>query len=143
MDKCDQYDFGDGRKRALLKKAQQAEMMRQELAAAESDPHGTNAHTPGAKLDAGKVDLTFLEDWPHALAAVCRVAEFGANKYSRGGWLKVPDGFRRYTKAMLRHVLRIGDLDVILGVAPEHIHDAQVAWNALSRLEMKLRGEQK
>lgn len=36
------------------------------------DPTGRGAHQPGAKLDHGKVDLTFLLDyWPHALAAVC------------------------------------------------------------------------
>lgn len=104
----------------------------------ETDPYGIGTHEPGAKLDAGKADLTFLADWSNALALVCRVAEYGANKYSRHGWFDVPRGYWRYTKAMLRHALGVGDLDPIPGVPPEHVHDAQVAWNALSRLEIKL-----
>lgn len=115
----------------------EAEKERKEMGI-EHDPNGIGSHEPGAKLDAGKVDLTFLEDWPNALVMVCRVAEYGANKYSRGGWRSVPNGFRRYTKALLRHVLGVGDLDLIPGVPREHVHDAQVAWNALSRLEIKL-----
>lgn len=99
---------------------------------AEVDPNRLAAADPGAKLDQGKVDLTYLNDWALALAEVCRVAEFGAKKYSRGGWLRVPDGIRRYTCALFRH---------LLGLAADdgQDHDAQVAWNALSRLELKLR----
>lgn len=97
----------------------------------EGDPNGLKPHEPGAKFDDGKVDMTLLLDWPLALAAVCQVSELGARKYSRGGWKHVPDGFARYTAAMLRHLFGLAKDDGI-------DHDAQVAWNALSRLELKL-----
>jgi hypothetical protein len=96
-------------------------------------------HQPGAKLDQDKVDLTYLAEYfPRACEAVCRCAELGEQKYIRGGWRSVPDGVRRYTKALWRHLFRLGDDDPVPGVPPKLIHDAQVAWNALARLELLL-----
>ncbi len=44
------------------------------FAALERDPHGTPAHVPGAKLDAGKVRAGLvLGDFAHALAEVAKV----------------------------------------------------------------------
>ena len=78
-----------------------------------------------------------LQDFGNALLAVSEVATFGANKYSRGGWMSVNDGYNRYTDAMMRHFLygKDGDED------PDSrlLHDAHLAWNALARLEFKLR----
>jgi hypothetical protein len=101
------------------------------------DPHGTNPHSPGAKLDAGKPMTSLLQDFGHALVEVSRVGTFGAKKYSRGGWQTVPDGFNRYSDAMLRHYFaeRYDELDAESGL----LHAAQTAWNALARLEIKLR----
>ena len=95
----------------------------------------------GLKFDDGKVDITFvLEYFPNALAAVSTVAEYGAKKYTRGGWNTVPNGIERYTAAMDRHHLaefRDGPYDDgDSGLA----HAAQVAWNALARLEKMLVG---
>lgn len=104
----------------------------------EHDPHGTTAHAPGAKLDAGKPRVSLItHDMPRAVLAVAEVATFGAKKYSAGGWQQVPDGIARYTDALLRHLVREGvevtDADSGL------LHAAQVAWNALARLELMLR----
>ena len=107
---------------------------------AEHDPHGTDPATPGAKLDAGKAQASLiLHGMPRALLAVCAVADYGAAKYSPNGWMQVPDGERRYTDAMFRHALAegIGPVDQDSGL----LHAAQVAWNALARLELMLREE--
>lgn len=103
----------------------------------ESDPNGICQHDPGAKLDHGKLLAGIIQQWPRALTAVLEVATFGANKYTRGGWQHVPNGVERYTDAMFRHLLKepIENLDTDSGLA----HDAHVAWNALSRLELRLR----
>lgn len=106
----------------------------------EKDPNGLAANAPGAKNDAGKVDYTYLQDISLALAAVCRLFEFGANKYSRGGWQHVPDGRARYTKALLRHYFKEEVEDVDPDTDMEH--DIAVAWNALTRLELRLREAQ-
>lgn len=109
---------------------------------AEADPHGTPAHSPGAKLDAGKpLAGLVLGDFAHALAAVVDVGTFGASKYSPSGWLSVPQGHARYTDAMLRHWLAEASgqaLDAQTGLA----HAAHLAWNALARLELALRQQQ-
>lgn len=118
----------------------------------EVDPNGLNAHEPGAKLDAGKPDVTLLSQFGRALREVARVGDYGQKKYSRGGWLSVSDGVRRYTRAMVDHWFKeesegVHDLDSHpLMQQPEWNgkirHDAQVAWNALARLELRLREQE-
>jgi hypothetical protein len=107
----------------------------------ESDPNNIDQHAPGAKLDAGKPDASLLPMFGRALLAVAKVGTFGAAKYTRGGWKKVPDGFNRYTAACLRHLLAEGyehdDSDSGLS------HAAHAAWNALARLEKLLEEEEK
>ena len=92
------------------------------------------------KYDAEKPDLSLLQLFSESLNAIGKLAEFGARKYSRGGFLKVPDGYRRYTAALIRHWLKepteIKDPETGLE------HDIAVAWNAMARLELRLR-EQK
>ena len=106
--------------------------------AAEYDPHGLTANDPGAKLDAGKVRPSLiLNAMPLAILAVSEVGTYGANKYSENGWKDVDNGIARYTDAMDRHRIKEGlevfDSDSGL------MHAAQVAWNALARLELMLR----
>jgi hypothetical protein len=106
----------------------------------EVDPNGIDAHAPGAKLDAGKPDCSLLLDFGLALRAVAEVGTYGAKKYSRGGWMQVPDGQNRYTAALLRHLLAESseprDKDTGL------LHAQHAAWNAIARLEFMLRGKQ-
>ena len=119
----------------------------------EVDPNGINQHAAGAKLDSGKIDMSLLCLWPRALKEICRVGTMGASKYSRGGFLSVANGYLRYTAALLRHLFKESfstmDDDPYYDTpsgAPYKgriRHDAQVAWNALSRLEVKLIEEEK
>lgn len=108
----------------------------------ELDPNGKSPNEPGAKLDSGKNRLGLvLGDFSRALEEVGRVGTVGAKKYSDGGWVNVPNGIERYTDAMLRHWLK-----EMRGEAfdPETklMHAAHVAWNALSRLDLMLRGKE-
>ena len=97
--------------------------------------------TGGIKLDREKPRMGLvLGDFANALTAVGEVGTLGAQKYTEHGWLTVPNGLERYTNAMLRHYLQDpngGKLDD----GPDGIgtlHAAQVAWNALARLELIL-----
>ncbi len=108
----------------------------------EADPTGREAGEPGAKLDAGKPRVGLMIDgFPRALLEVAKISTFGANKYSDGGWLRVPNGIARYKDAMQRHNLKIargGIVDPDSGL----LHAAHAAWNALAILElMILEGE--
>jgi hypothetical protein len=99
----------------------------------------TAPHQPGAKLDAGKPRMGLvLNGFCHALLAVGRVGTWGAAKYTDDGFLKVPDGVKRYTDAMYRHLLAeaSGEAD---DPESELSHAAHTAWNALARLELMLR----
>lgn len=99
--------------------------------------------TGGAKkLDVGKPPLFqgFINRFPRAMAAIALVSEYGQRKYGTyDGWEKVPNGKVRYTDALDRHHLkeitegRYDDSDSGLP------HAAQLAWNAMARLEMMLR----
>lgn len=105
----------------------------------EADPNGVDAHAPGAKLDAGKVEPELIQrGFSRALEAVSAVGTYGAQKYSRDGWESVPEAQRRYTNALYRHLYaehqgETNDQDT--GLA----HAAHAAWNALARLELALR----
>jgi len=104
---------------------------------AERDPNGIGQHELGAKLDADKPDASLLGEFGLALLEVARVGTVGAKKYSRGSWQHVDDGTTRYTAAMLRHFFteNAEQFDSDTGM----LHAAQVAWNALARLELMIR----
>lgn len=108
----------------------------------EVDPNGKDQHDAGAKLDSGKPDCSLLGMFGRALRAVAMVGTHGANKYTRGGWQSVPNGFNRYTAAMLRHYFYENEEDYDQDL-PDTLHAAQVAWNSLARLELKLREMEK
>lgn len=101
-------------------------------------------NVPGAKDDSDKVDTTLItHDMPRALLEIAKVGMFGMSKgYPRGGWIEVSDGVRRYTAAQLRH-----DLKPSMGeeLDPEsHLpHLAHAAWNAMAKLELYLREQEK
>jgi len=107
----------------------------------EQDPTGRNQHEPGSKLDAGKPMASLLSHFGLALLEVAKVGTFGAKKYTFGGWQEVPEGVLRYSDAMWRHLCKehTEAIDKDSGM----LHQAQIAWNALARLELMLRASQK
>ena len=58
--------------------------------------------TGGRKFDGGKLEYGLLP--PLALEETVKVLTFGAQKYERDNWKKVPDSKRRYFDALQRHV---------------------------------------
>lgn len=113
---------------------------RNTVSAVEADPTGLVSTQPGAKLDAGKVDVLrgALQYFPKALKAVAAVSEKGAKKYSWKGWESVPNGRQRYGAALTRHLL-FDDFATDTGVGglgEDTLHAAEAAWNALARLEL-------
>jgi hypothetical protein len=109
----------------------------------EVDPNGKKPHEPGAKLDVGKspVFRGMFDYFPRAIDAVSVVSLVGANKYAWKGWESVPDGFNRYSDAMARHLTSEGrgELYDTAAGGTGLLHAAQVAWNAMARLELLLR----
>lgn len=107
----------------------------------ESDPHGLDAHAPGAKLDALKPRPELVQrGFANALACVTDVATYGAVKYTPDGWSQVDDGVRRYTDALYRHLSshhRGETYDPDTGLH----HLSHAAWNALAVLELITREE--
>jgi len=88
----------------------------------------------GRKDDKDKPDLRQLRNLPNALAAVCRVLDYGAKKYGPANFAKVAS--ERYDTAMIRHVLSEGR-DVDTG----ELHAAHVACCALIYLENRVTGK--
>lgn len=104
----------------------------------ETTPDGLSMHAPGAKADAGKNRMGLvLHGFAYSFEAVSALGTHGAVKYSDRGFLKVENGFERYSDAMLRHFIAEeteGEMDV-----SGALHATCVAWNALARLEVKIR----
>ena len=97
--------------------------------------------TGAIKYDGGKPSLWrgVFEYFPRAVEAVGQISTFGASKYAWKGWESVPDGYNRYSDALGRHLLREG-IDGPYDVTDSNLlHAAQVAWNALARLELELK----
>lgn len=101
-----------------------------------SDPNGKSPHEPGAKLDSGKMRADLLVDFSLALKAAATIATFGANKYTEGGWITVPDGVKRYRAAFWRHLLEEGN-DPESGMP----HEWHALWNLMALIELQRRGE--
>lgn len=107
------------------------------------DPHGKNQHERGAKVDAGKVRMHLITGgMARAITEVAKVGTFGAAKYTDGGWVDVPDGFRRYEDAQQRHAAdrHRGEM---LDKESQLLHLAHEAWNALAKLDLHLRENEK
>ena len=94
--------------------------------------------------DVGRKDDTLkpkagvvIQDFSHALMAISNLGTFGIFKYGPSNWLHVDDGISRYTDAMSRHFL----LEKIERIDPEThmLHAVSTAWNALARLELIIR----
>ena len=119
----------------------------------EKDKYDLGQHSPGAKLDDGKVDMSLLEYLPRAMYEICRVMTMGKTKYTRGGFLEVPDALNRYRAARGRHEVKF-DMGQEFDDDPFYdtqsgrqfkgkiMHKAQVAVNAIFELEVYLRGKE-
>lgn len=95
----------------------------------------------GIKYDTDKPRLAeMLVDFKEPLLALCKVWEFGANKYSKSNWKLVNNGRDRYTNAMLRHLFAEEDKeeDAESGL----LHASHIAFNALARLYFILQERQ-
>lgn len=109
------------------------------LIAGERDPSGLSAHTPGAKLDAGKPRPGLvLGGFARALLAVTRIGTYGAVKYTDNGWMEVENGVSRYDDAKLRHWL-YEKTGIECDPDTQELHAAHEAWNALARLDLLIR----
>jgi len=79
-----------------------------------------------------------LQDFARALEQVVEVGTFGAKKYSKHGWLSVPDARERYTDALYRHLLAYGKGDYTDDDSGLR-HLSHAAWNILAILELEER----
>lgn len=108
----------------------------------EADPSGKAPNEPGAKLDQGKVcPSLIIEGMARAIWGVAEVATFGMHKYTRDGWVSVPDGKFRYANAQYRHVL-MRAMGQPVDSDSKLLHLKHEAWNALAKLDLALREEE-
>lgn len=93
----------------------------------------------GVKHDGEKLPyyIVLCNQFPHAINAVVARSLEGHKKYEKWdgdwkNWEKVEDGYTTYSNALLRHLFKEGE-------DSELEHDVACAWNALARLELKLK----
>lgn len=97
------------------------------------------ARRPGVKLDVGKPEVYtgVFQSFPLALQEISRITIEGTKEpgHVLHGWKEVPEGFKRYSEAMGRHLLR----EALTGDPDEHTFQiATTCWNDLARLEHRL-----
>lgn len=136
---------GERLRNAMMKQKQERAMNSVDMLPEQFNDDITKGPIVGKKLDAGKppVIMGVLNYFPNALLAVAAVSEYGAKKYKLSladkNWMRVPDGRARYTDALGRHVVyeAIDPKDEESGL----YHDQMAAWNALARLELRIRAD--
>lgn len=69
---------------------------------------------------------------------VVKVYTFGAEKYEENSWQNLPDGYRRYKAALLRHLVA-SDKGEVNDPESGLNHLAHVAWNAIAMLHFKMK----
>ena len=91
----------------------------------------------GTKYDDGKLRLAeMIIDFKIPIEELCKVWEFGANKYEKSNWKKLANPIDRYTNAMLRHLL--AEETNLVDDESGLLHAAHIAFNALARLHFIL-----
>lgn len=105
----------------------------------EKDPNGIAQHSPGAKLDDGKLrPYLVYNGFKRALQEVWKDGTYGANKYTDYGWQQVPNARERYLDAFFRHF----DKNIVNGELYDDesgVHHLGAAiWNLLAVLELEL-----
>lgn len=87
----------------------------------------------GIKHDNGKLRLAeMMLDFQIPMEELCKVWEFGANKYTKSNWKHLDSGIDRYTNALLRHLF--AENDNMYDDESKLLHAAHIAFNALARL---------
>lgn len=91
------------------------------------------------RYNEGKPKLSYMLDFPRAMEGVCRVAAFGAEKYSRDNWKKGLDESALYD-SLMRHLVAAKQegphaVDEESGLA----HLFHAAWNVLVLCEQHVR----
>lgn len=94
----------------------------------------------GTKYDNGKLRLAeMIIDFRVAMEELCKVWEFGANKYEKSNWKKLANPIDRYTNALLRHLL--AEETNLVDDESNLLHAAHIAFNALARLHFIVRNK--
>lgn len=95
----------------------------------------------GVKNDSEKLPYftVICRQFPNAVKAVVRRSLEGHIKYEEHdhdwkNWERVENGYEAYSNALMRHLIYEGE-------DSELDHDIAVAWNALARLEKRLRDD--
>ena len=94
----------------------------------------------GIKYDSNKPRLAeMIISFREALTELCKVYEFGLNKYGKDNFRELDNGKNRYLNAFVRHMVAEKDnpTDEESGIR----HSAHMAFNALAYLFFDLEGE--
>ena len=85
----------------------------------------------------------FMSRFPRAMMEVARVSEYGTKKHEVAlddmSYMDIPDAYAVYTEAVGRHLVKEGLEGPVNHEDADMLHAAQLAWDALARLEIYLR----
>lgn len=96
---------------------------------------------PGAlKFDGGKspVYRGAIAYFPRAISLIASISNFGATKYAWKGWEHVPNGFDRYSDAMVRHLISEGEGEIYDPDSGLYTI-GHTLWNSAARTELFLK----
>ena len=102
------------------------------------DPNGIDQHSPGAKLDAGKLrPFLVYKGFIHALQELWNNGSKGAEKYTPNGWKTATNAKERYMDADFRHMDK-HTLGELRDDETNTHHLVAAAWSLLAVAEIEL-----
>jgi len=87
------------------------------------------------RFNEGKPKLSYILQFPHAIEAVARIMELGAEKYGDGNWKLGGKPDKEYLDSMMRHLRSFMDgekYDQDSGCS----HIGHATWNLLALIEL-------
>lgn len=107
-----------------------------------SSKHNWEGQAVGVKLDSGKSQaFTVIGGFSRALSKVAAHGTVGNMKYTKNGWLSVPNAEERYKDAAVRHLLEYMAGHQVDREGFEHL--TATIWNLLAVSELIERREEK
>lgn len=104
------------------------------------DAESQSSRGQGIKNDSNKPRLAeMIQDFAPELEELCKVWEYGANKYSKSNWKLVAGGEERYLNALIRHLVAPQATGNLCDSESGLLHAAHMVFNSLAYLHFILK----
>jgi hypothetical protein len=94
------------------------------------------------RFNQGKLDLSYMLEFPRAMALFCNICTFGEHKYERGNFKLGGKPDLEYYKSLMRHIQDAFDADAESWDDDSGLHHlGHAMWNIAALIQLNLKDE--